>query len=62
MNERMPCSITDGPQEDDFTHEEIDEDTLYEEQRQAEIDAKYEKIVADGLNDTLLALFRNQAG
>ncbi len=38
----MPCSITDGPQYEDFDDDEEDEDAAYERERQREIDEEYE--------------------
>lgn len=46
---KMPCSITDGY--DAEPSPEPDEDALYEEWRQHEIDAAFSKSVTDGLVD-----------
>lgn len=56
--DRMPCSITDGPQYDDEPREEIDEDEAYENHRQQEIDEEHARRVTDGLLSELPDIMR----
>lgn len=64
--DKMPCSITDGPQYDDGYDEiEIDEDARFEQQREDAIEnrERFARTVTDDLLNDLpdIMLFRNQA-
>ena len=56
MNGKMPCSISDGPQElgdELFTPPEENDDDAYERIRQQEIDDRFERSVTDDLLESL---------
>ena len=59
--DRMPCSITDGPQYDDEPYTRTEQS--YDEWRQEQIDDEHAKRVTDDLVKALpdIMLFREQA-